>query len=190
MTYLQLFFEFFKTGLFAVGGGMATIPFLREIAEKYPWYTTADLIDMIAISESTPGPVGVNMATFAGYMAGSFLGALVATLSLVLPSYLVILVIARMMTAFRDNKYVNYAFTGLRPAVVALMGSAALSIFKIAFCHDAPVDELFNNIDIKAIVLFIIMFLVMHILAAPRFKRYKLHPVIYIAVGAIVGIVL
>ena len=190
MTYLLLFFEFFKTGLFAVGGGMATIPFLREIAEKYPWYTTGDLIDMIAVSESTPGPVGVNMATFAGYMAGSFLGALVATLSLVLPSYLVILVIARMMTAFRDNKYVNYAFTGLRPAVVALMGSAALSIFKIAFCHDAPVNELLNNIDIKAIVLFIIMFLVMHILAAPRFKRYKLHPVIYIAVGAIVGIVL
>ena len=189
MTYLQLFFEFFKTGLFAIGGGMATIPFLTEIADKYPWYTKKELIDMIAVSESTPGPVGVNMATFAGFTAGGVLGALIATLSLVLPSYIIILIIARMMNKFRDNKYVNYAFTGLRPAVVALMGSAALSIFGIAFLPGEQ-GGLVERLDIKAVILFAVLFLIMHALTAPSAKKIKIHPVVYIIVGAIVGIIL
>ncbi|MBR5789227.1 MAG: chromate transporter [Lachnospiraceae bacterium] len=189
MTYLQLFIEFFKTGLFAIGGGMATIPFLTEIAKKYPWYTTRELIDMIAVSESTPGPVGVNMATFAGYMAGGIVGALIATLSLVLPSYIIILIIARMMNKFRDNKYVEFAFTGLRPAVVALMASAALSIFMIAFLPGEQ-GSIMERADIKAVILFVILFLIMHVLAAPKAKKIKVHPIVYILVGAIVGIIL
>ena len=189
MTYLQLFFEFFKTGLFAIGGGMATIPFLREIADKYPWYSTRELIDMIAVSESTPGPVGVNMATFAGYMAGGILGALLATLSLVLPSYIIILIVARMMDKFKGNKYVDYAFKGLRPAVVALMASAALSIFAIAFLP-GETGSFMDKLDVKAVILFAVLFLIMHGLAAPKAKKIKVHPIMYIIVGAVVGIIL
>mgnify|MGYP003292622080 CR=1 FL=1 len=93
MIYLRLFFEFFKTGLFAIGGGMATIPFLYDISDKTGWFTHDKLADMIAVSASTPGPIGVNMATFAGYMTRGILGALVATFALVLPSYIIILII-------------------------------------------------------------------------------------------------
>ncbi|MBQ9915320.1 MAG: chromate transporter, partial [Clostridia bacterium] len=101
MIYLRLFYEFFKTGLFAIGGGLATLPFLRDIAVKTGWFTEALLADMIAISESTPGPIGVNMATYAGYLAGNIPGAIIATLGLVMPPLLIMLVIARMLDSFR-----------------------------------------------------------------------------------------
>ena len=122
MIYLQLFYEFFKTGLFAVGGGLATIPFLSAMTDKYTWFTKAQLADMIAVAESTPGPIGVNTATFAGYNAAGIPGAIIATLSLVLPSYIIILAISKALQKFRDNKYVNDAFTGLRPAATGLIG--------------------------------------------------------------------
>ena len=105
MIYLQLFYEFFKTGLFAVGGGLATIPFLSAMTDKYTWFTKAQLADMIAVAESTPGPIGVNTATFAGYNAAGIPGAIIATLSLVLPSYIIILAISKALQKFRDNKY-------------------------------------------------------------------------------------
>ena len=114
--YLQLYWEFFKTGLFAVGGGMATLPFLKDIGEKTGWYTYADLMNMLAVSESTPGPIGINMATYVGFTAGGPLGALVATLGEVTPSIVVILIVAALLKSFRDNKYVNNAFYGLLQA--------------------------------------------------------------------------
>lgn len=132
MIYLQLFYEFFKTGLFAVGGGLATIPFLSAMTDKYTWFTKAQLADMIAVAESTPGPIGVNTATFAGYNAAGIPGAIVATLSLVLPSYIIILAISKALQKFRDNKYVNDAFTGLRPAATGLIGAACYSVTAIA----------------------------------------------------------
>ncbi|MBS6641206.1 MAG: chromate transporter, partial [Clostridiaceae bacterium] len=107
MIYLQLFWEFFKTGLFAIGGGLATIPFLRDITLKYPWFTPEDLLDMIAISESTPGPMGVNSATYAGFHAAGLPGALAATFSLVLPSVIIIILVSRALTRFRDSKLVQ-----------------------------------------------------------------------------------
>ncbi len=184
MTYLYLIFEFFKTGLFAIGGGMATIPFLYEIAEKYPWFTTAQLIDMIAISESTPGPVGVNMATFAGYMAEGVGGGLVATLSLVLPSYIVILIIARMLDKFQGSKIVQRSFDGLRPAVTGLLSAAALEIFKVALFTDVgtTVMSWIKGIDIKALIVFIVIFIGVYF--------WKKHPIVYIVAGAALGIVL
>ena len=132
MIYLQLFYEFFKTGLFAVGGGLATIPFLSAMTDKYTWFTKAQLADMIAVAESTPGPIGVNTATFAGYNAAGIPGAIIATLSLVLPSYIIILAISKALQKFRDNKYVNDAFTGLRPAATGLIGAACYSVMVIA----------------------------------------------------------
>ena len=113
MILLRLFWEFFKTGLFAVGGGMATLPFLYDISARTGWFTTGQLADMIAVSESTPGPIGVNMATYVGFTAAGVPGAAVATLGLVTPSVIVILIVARVLAAFRQNKYVDAAFYGL-----------------------------------------------------------------------------
>lgn len=184
MTFLYLFLEFFKSGLFAIGGGMATIPFLYEIAKNYDWYTTAELVDMIAISESTPGPVGVNMATFAGYLAGGVPGSILATLSLVLPSYIIIIIIARMLDAFQKNKYVKNAFDGLRPTVVGLLTVASFAIVKVSFLKEEvkEIGKLMTAIDWKAVVLFAIIF--------AAIVKFKKHPIVYIGAGAVAGILL
>ncbi len=112
MLYLQLYFEFFKTGLFAVGGGMATLPFLHDMAERTGWFTAAQLTDMVAVSESTPGPIGVNMASYVGFTTAGIPGAILATLGLITPSIIVILIIAAFLRSFRENHYVNGAFYG------------------------------------------------------------------------------
>lgn len=127
-VYLRLYWEFFKTGLFAVGGGMATIPFLKNIGETTGWYTYAELMNMMAVSESTPGPIGINMATYVGYTVGGLPGAVIATIGEVTPSIVVILVIAVLLKSFRDNYYVNSAFYGLRPASTGLIGAACVTV--------------------------------------------------------------
>ena len=132
MIYLTLFYEFFKIGLFAVGGGLATIPFLMDIADKYPWLTREMLADMIAVSESTPGPIGVNMATYAGFEAAGVAGALTATFSLVLPSFLVILLIARFLQKYNSSPLVQSTFSCIRPAVAGLIGAAGWSVIRVA----------------------------------------------------------
>ena len=113
---LLLFIEFFKIGLFSVGGGMATLPFLYRLADKYTWFSVNQIPDMIAISESTPGPLGVNMATYTGFQFGGALGSVCATLGLIFPSVVIIVIISKFLEKFRNNKYVEYAFYGLRPA--------------------------------------------------------------------------
>lgn len=110
----ELFFEFFKAGLFAVGGGLATLPFLYDIASRYDWMSVESITDMIAISESTPGPLGVNMATYAGYHAYGVLGGVVATFALVLPSIIVIVIVAKILEKFKENRLVKDTFAGLR----------------------------------------------------------------------------
>ena len=128
MIYLQLFWEFMKTGLFAVGGGMATLPFLQAIGESTGWYTYTDLMNMLAVSESTPGPIGINMATYVGFTAAGIPGAVIATLGEVTPSIIVILIVAAVLQSFRNNKYVDRAFYGLRPASTGLIGAACVSV--------------------------------------------------------------
>ena len=126
--YLRLYYEFFKTGLFAIGGGMATLPFLHDIGQTTGWYTQAQLMNMLAVSESTPGPIGINMATYVGYTVGGIPGAIIATIGEVTPSIIVILIVAMMLKKFRDSKYVNDAFYGLRPASTGLIGAACVSV--------------------------------------------------------------
>jgi chromate transporter len=185
MIYLQLIYEFFKTGLFAIGGGLATIPFLSSMADRYPWFDQAMLSDIIAVSESTPGPIGINAATYAGYQAAGIPGAITATLSLTAPSFIIIGLIAKALNRFNENAYVRFAFHGLRPAVVGLIGMAWFSVFKIAlltggrFAESRLWADLFNW---KALLLFLVM-----LLAIQRFNR---HPLLYITASAIVGIVL
>ena len=127
-VYLRLYWEFFKTGLFAVGGGMATLPFLQNIGETTGWYTYGDLMNMLAVSESTPGPIGINMATYVGFTVGGIPGAVIATLGEVTPSIIVILIVAAILRSFRDNVYVDRAFYGLRPASTGLIGAACAAV--------------------------------------------------------------
>ena len=128
MIELLLFWEFLKIGLFSVGGGMATLPFLYDLSDSTGWFTHAQLADMLAVSESTPGPVGINMATYVGYTVGGFGGALLATLGVILPGTVIVLIIASMLDKFRGNKYVDAAFYGLRPASTGLIAAAGVSV--------------------------------------------------------------
>ena len=145
MIYITLFVEFFKVGLFTIGGGLAALPFLYDLAEKYTWITKSMIADMIAISQSTPGPIGVNMATYAGFKAAGILGGVVATFSIVLPSFIIIVIVANFLNKFKESKLVDSAFKGLRPAVTGLIAVAWFEIIKVSiinvntfFKHKSP----------------------------------------------------
>ena len=188
MILLTLFFEFFKTGLFAVGGGMATLPFLYDMSARHPdWFSTAQLADMIAVSESTPGPIGVNMATYVGFHTAGILGGLVATLGLAAPSVIIILIIARVLKQFRENKYVDAAFYGLRPCSVGLIAAAGLLVVKIAlFDFDAYAlsGEIADLFKLKALILAAVLLVLTRAVKATK----KLHPIVFILGSAIVGV--
>lgn len=187
MIYLSLFWEFFKTGLFAVGGGMATLPFLYNMSEKTGWFTAAQLADMIAVSESTPGPIGVNMASFAGFNTAGVPGAVVATLGLVTPSVIIILIVAGILQAFRSNRYVDAAFYGLRPCSVGLIAAAGMLVVKIslfrfeAFAESGVFTDIFN---FKAIILAAVLLLLTRYIKATK----KFHPIVFILTSAAVGV--
>ena len=186
ILYLRLFWEFFKTGLFAVGGGMATLPFLYSMSDTTGWFSHAQLADMIAVSESTPGPIGVNMATYVGFTAAGIPGAVIATLGLITPSIIIILIIARVLAAFRQNKYVDAAFYGLRPCSVGLIAAAGLLVVKIAlfdfdlFKQTGVLMDIFNG---KAILLAAVLIVLTRYVKPLK----KLHPVFFILGSAAIG---
>ena len=185
MIYLQLFWEFLKIGLFAVGGGMATLPFLQDLAEKTGWYSQSLITDMIAISESTPGPIGINMATYVGCNVAGFLGGVVATMGEILPAIVIVVTVSRYLEKFRGSKLVDAAFYGLRPAVTGLIAAAGISVVKVAMFHFdlyRQTGVLMDAFDLKKIVFFVVAF--------AAIKKFKLHPVVYIACAAVVGILL
>ena len=182
MELLTMCIEFFKTGLFAVGGGLATLPFLTQMQEKYGWFTAEELANMIAVGESTPGPIGVNMATYVGYSSFGIFGGLLATLFLVLPSLIVICLIAGILDKFQKNRLVQDAFAAIRPAVTGLIAAAGMTLVKIAIFRGEWSPATF---DWVALVLFAALF------ACTQLKALKkLHPVAFIAVGAVAGIIL
>lgn len=187
MIYLRLFFEFAKIGLFTVGGGMACIPFLMELSQKTAWFSEAQLLDMIAISESTPGPIGINMATFAGYTTAGIPGAIIATLGIVMPALVIVLTIAKVLEQFRDNKYVLGAMYGLRPASTGLIASAGVTvaIMSLVNVEAFKAKEWLSVVDPKAIVLAAILWLMTNKIKQTK----KLHPVALIAASAVVGII-
>ena len=168
--YLRLYWEFFKTGLFAIGGGMATLPFLKDIGATTGWFSQTDLMNMLAVSESTPGPVGINMATYVGYTVGGVPGAIVATIGEVTPSIIVILIVAAMLAKFRDSQYVANAFYGLRPATVGLIAAAALLLMNSE-----------NFIDYKSFLIFGAAFILTW--------KFKINPILMIILAGIAGIV-
>lgn len=193
MIFLRLFYEFFKTGLFSIGGGMATIPFLQEISEKTNWYTNSELLDMIAVSESTPGPLGINMSTYVGFKTGNLyygtfggiLGAVTATIALTLPSLIIIIIIYNIISHFKENKYVKASMYALRAASVALISSAGISVALFSIFHVKKVFDLDKAVfSYKAIILFFIILLLSRFV--PKIK--KLHPIVFIFISAVFGI--
>lgn len=179
ITYLLLFWEFFKTGLFAVGGGLATLPFLYQMAEKYPTWFTKDMVaDMLAVSESTPGPIGINMATYAGFnVTGNIFGSLVATFSIVLPSLIIITIIAKFLSKYSENRFVKGAFYGVRPIVLAFIVVTAINLI----INNIYINGAFNLQNI-------LLFIGLLILSNLKWLK-KLHPVVFIALGAVFGII-
>ncbi|MBQ6835395.1 MAG: chromate transporter [Lachnospiraceae bacterium] len=186
--FLQLFIEFFKAGLFAVGGGMATIPFLYDISDKTGWFTHAELTNMIAISESTPGPIGINMATYVGFTSGGVPGSIIATLGLITPSIIVILIIAGFLKAFKDNKYVQSAFYGLRPASTGLIAAAGLSVAAMVVLDKAAFAATGSILDLVNLPSIVLM-LVLYYFTAKCKKTKGLHAAAFIAASAVIGIV-
>ena len=196
MILWKLFWEFLKTGLFAIGGGMATVPFLQDISAKTGWFTSADLANMIAVSESTPGPMGVNMATYVGYTVGSqqlggtgmgVVGAVVATLGLISPSIVVILIVAYFLKRFRDSKLVDSVLYGLRPASVALISAAGVEIVLFAVLRVESIWRIADaSLSWKAVVLALAVFAGTNLI--PGLK--KIHPVWFVVASAVAGVLL
>lgn len=184
MIYLRLIYEFAKIGIFAVGGGLATLPFLYDLSDSTGWFDASQIIDMVAVSESTPGPLGVNMSTYAGFLSGGFIGGLSATLGLILPSVVIIIIIAKCLDKFKDSKTVKDIFKGLRPASIALIATAGIAVIKEslidinAFKVSGAVTDLFN---FKGIILGIIIYFCL--------IKFKKHPIFYIAASAVIGII-
>ena len=195
-VYLRLYWEFFKTGLFAVGGGMATLPFLKDIGQSTGWYTYTDLMNMLAVSESTPGPIGINMATYVGFTVGGIPGAVIATLGEVTPSIIVILIVAMMLKKFRDNRYVNMAFYGLRPASTGLIGAACVTVvlevmtgIKVLAADGALMNTFRlageSLIEWPGVLLGALLIVLTNFIRPVK----NWHPIVFIAFSAVVGIV-
>ncbi|MFG6331919.1 MAG: chromate transporter [Lachnospiraceae bacterium] len=181
MILIRLFCEFFKAGLFAIGGGLATLPFLQEISQSTGWFTQQDLMDLIAISESTPGAIGVNAATYAGFHTYGLIGGVVATLGLIAPSILIILLISGVLEKFRDSSLVQHIFYGLRPASTGLIASAGFSVVLATLVSVTKLSSdpagAFNWFGI--------------VLAAGLYaaiRKWNRHPVVYIGASALIGI--
>lgn len=188
MILLQLYWEYFKIGLFSVGGGLATLPFLYALGTKTGWFTVAEVADMLAVSESTPGPIGVNMATYVGYRCAGIPGSIVATLGLTTPSILVILLVAAALQSFRKNRYVEGSFYALRPASTGLIASAGWSVVVLVLANVPLFSETGAFFDLfrrKSIILFALLWVATNLVKPIK----KLHPAVFLGFAALCGIV-
>ena len=184
MTILRLIVEFFKTGLFAVGGGLATLPFLYEMGEKTGWFNAQDVLNLLAVSESTPGPIGVNMSTYVGFITAGIPGAVIASLSLAAPCILVILLVIRVLDKFKGSPLVDGIFKALRPASIGMITAALIGVVEeslLILPNWAGMNTILSIFNWKGIVLAVVLWFVM--------KKWKTHPIAYIAIAAAAGIV-
>lgn len=181
---LKIYFEFFKVGLFTFGGGLASIPFLYDISDRLGWYTNEQLADVIAIAGSCPGVLGTNMCSYLGYLIDGPLGALITSLGFMTPSVIIVLIVSRFISKFRENKIVNAAFYGLRAASVGLIASALLSVIKISILNLEAFKasgSLLQIVSLPNLALAVVAFFVM--------KKWNPHPVFALGGCAVVGII-
>lgn len=185
MLYLRLYWEFLQIGLFAVGGGMATLPFLQRLSVETGWFDSRLITDMVAVSESTPGPIGINMATYVGYNVGGFWGGFIATMGIITPSIILVILFSKFLSKLTGNKYLDYAFYGMRPAVTGLIAAAAVSVLQVAVFNLQLYQQtgiIADLADHKKIIYFaVILFAI---------KKFKKHPITYIGASAVIGLLL
>lgn len=168
--FIQLFLQFFHVGVFSFGGGYATLPFLYDIAEKYHWYSAKQLTDMLAISSITPGPIGVNVATFAGFATSGILGSLIATTAIILPSYVIVTIVYKVLDKFRTNRNVKGAIRGLKPAGCALLSAVGIKLLFTSNLH---------LLGTLILVAFVVSSL-----------KQKHDPLFYLGISAVLGLVI
>jgi chromate transporter len=181
VTLLLLFAEFFKVGLFSVGGGLATLPFLYQLADNYGWFTHETIANMVAVAESTPGAIGVNMATYAGFQYAGVPGSVTATLGLIMPSIIVIIIVTRILSAFKESSLAVSVFSGLRPAAAGLVAAAGFGVMKLSLYNgEAPVW--YGLLRWREGAVFAALFFFIHV--------FRKHPVVYIAAAGLAGVVL
>lgn len=189
MLLLYLFWEFLKVGAFTFGGGMATLPFLYDMSDRTGWFTYQQIADMLAVAESTPGPIGINMATYTGFNVAGIPGSLVATVAVIIPGIIIVLLVCKILDKFRNNKYVEAVFYALRPTSVGLIAAAGAIVVSItlinigAYTESGLIHEFFN---FKAIILAVFIWIFSRVLKYTK----KLHPVFFIFSSAILGIIL
>lgn len=183
MILLRLYWEFFKIGLFSVGGGMATLPFLYDMSDRTGWFTYDQIADMLAVSESTPGPIGINMATYTGFTTAGIPGSLVATLGIITPGIIIVLLIIAVLDRFRKNRYVESAFYGLRPASAGLIAAAGILVAEISLLNTDS-ETVLGFFDFKAIALALLLLVLTRWVKPTK----KLHPIVFIGFSAVVGI--
>lgn len=183
MIYLQLYYEFLKIGLFSIGGGLATIPFLQDLGERTAWYTAGELGNMIAISESTPGPIGINMATYVGLETAGFFGGVLATLGMITPSICIIICISKMLQQFRDSPVVQGIFYGIRPASAALIVNAGVQMAVVAFGKEVDTGSSMVTVVYTEAVLFGL--LLWGLMCYTPLE--KVHPIVFILFSAVIG---
>ncbi len=182
--YLILYYEFFKIGLFAIGGGYATLPFLYYLSTEYQWFQAKELTDMIAVSNITPGPIGINMATYAGYKTAGIIGSLIATVAILIPAFIIVLIIIKMLKRFEENMGLRSILCGLRPAGCAMISAIGIKLFANNICNvsSSSYKTILSqfNIDYKALIIFFIFLLIS--------KNKKVDPLFYIFAGGVFGI--
>ena len=180
MIFLKLFLTFFKIGAFTVGGGYAMLPLIQEEVAAQGWMELSQLVNFIAVSESTPGPFAVNIATYVGSEVGGIFGSVCATLGVVLPSFIIILIVARIFEKFKESKIVSGLMCGLKPAVIGLIGSAVISIGKTVFIPNGYDVSIFTN---SSLYVSLVIFAIAVVLAIK-----KVHPILLICLSAVFGI--
>lgn len=198
MVFLTLFWEYFKIGLFTIGGGYAMLPMVQQVIEKHGWLTRKELINFIGVAESTPGPFAINLATFVGINVGSqtslgifggFLGAAVATFAVVLPSLIIIIIVTKLFQKFRTNKYVQGVLYGIRPVVVGLILSAVLSVGCAVILPNLNLTSInkegFSQFNWISLIIVAVFFPLSRI----KIKGKKIHPILLILAAAAVGVV-
>lgn len=180
--YFLLYYEFLKIGLFAIGGGYATLPFLFHIQSQYNWFSVEELTNMIAVSNVTPGPVGINMATYTGYTTAGVFGAFLATLGIITVPFIFVIIAARLFNKFKNSELLCSIFNGLRPASCALLTFIGLGLISSTLFKNEELSLIFNTFDIKAIILFVLLLI--------PFLFFKKQPLLVIVAGAIGGIII
>ncbi|MBE0449587.1 MAG: chromate transporter [Clostridia bacterium] len=184
MTLIAFLFEFFKIGLFTYGGGLAMIPILRAISVNKQWLSESHFTDLIAISQSTPGPIAINMATYIGYREFSYMGAILASLTIIAPAFLLAILLGKFLSKYNRHPFVQAAFVGLKATIIGLIGTSVVQVALVSLYGNEPgrLGRLWVGLDLKAVAFMLVFYFFI--------KKYQKHPLIYITIGGLASLLI